>query len=189
MSIAQVSTRDRWLGAGFLIAAILFQALWLGLPAVFLSVALVVSYALWISTSWRVAPRLRAAFVLGILVFVGHAVEEFTTGFQLGLPALFGRAAWSDLQYVVFNAVWALVFIAAALTLRAGRSFPVFIVIFFAVAGGVGNGVLHLLLVLQRGGYFPGAWTALLCLAVGIWLLRLLYAPTPLGEPPASRSS
>lgn len=179
--------RARWLGAGFTVAAILFQAFWLGLPAVFLSVALVVSYGLWISTAWQVIPKLRIAFILGVLVFLGHAVEELLTGFRLALPTLFGRAPWSESQLVVFNGAWALVFGAAALTLRPGRPLSAFIVVFFAVAAGVGNGVLHLLLVLQRGAYFPGAWTAPFCLAVGIWLLRLLYASEPAGSRPPSR--
>lgn len=187
MSSAPLSTRDRWLGAGFVLAALLFQALWLGLPAIFLSVVLMVSYGLWVTTSWRVTPRLRVAFLLGILVFFVHFVEEFTTGLQRALPELFDRAAWSDPQFALFNGVWALVFMAAALTLRPGRSLPALIVLFFAIAGGVGNGVLHLLLVVQRGGYFPGAWTAPLCLAVGIWLLRLLYATEPLGSQRATR--
>ena len=52
-------------------------------------------------------------------------------------------------------------------------------VLFFAVAGGLLNGVGHLLLALQRGAYFPGAWTAPLALCVGIWLLWLLYARQP----------
>ena len=165
-----------------MIAAMVFQALWLGLPAVFLSVALLLSYGLWITTAWRVIPRLRFACILGIFIFLGHAAEEFLTGLQTALPAMFGRAAWSDTRYVVFNGAWALIFFAAALTIRAGRPLPVFIILFFAVAGGVGNGILHLLLVLWRGAYFPGAWTVPLCLAVGIWLLRLLYASEPIGN-------
>lgn len=164
------------MGAGFVVAAILFQTLWLGLPALFLSVALVVSYALWISTDWQITPRLRGAFILGILIFLAHVTEEFITGFQQALPGLFNRAPWTSTQYLVFNGVWALIFFASAITLRPGRQLPVFIILFFAVAGGVGNGVVHLLLVLQRGDYFPGAWTAVFCLAIGIRLLTLLYS-------------
>jgi hypothetical protein len=125
---------------------------------------------------------LRLAAGLGVLVFLAHVVEEYLTGFQAGLPALFGRDAWSTAQYLVFNGVWALVFGAAALTVRPGRSLPVLVILFLAVAGGVGNGVVHLLLVLQRGSYFPGAWTAPFCLAVGLWQLRVLYDRTGVGQ-------
>ena len=113
----------------------------------------------------------------GRRVFLAHVAEELLGGLHRALPDLFDRPAWSELRYLVFNGVWALVFLAAAITLRPGRPLPALIVLFFAFAGGVGNGILHLLLVLQQGAYFPGAWTAPLCLAVGVWLLRLLYGP------------
>lgn len=175
MSSVPIAMRTQWIGAGIVLAAILYQAFWLGLPAVFLSVALLVSYGLWICTTWHVIPKLRMAFTLAIVVFLGHAVEEFLTGFHHALPALFGRAPWSDRQFLVFNSSWALIFCMAAVAVRPMRRLPVLIILFFTVAGGVGNGVLHLLLVFQRGAYFPGAWTAPFCLGVGIWLLRLLY--------------
>jgi len=172
---AQVPPRARRLGAAFVAAAVLFQALWLGLPAIFLSLLLLVSYGLWLSASWRVTPRLRWVFALAILVFVAHVAEEYLGGIPRELPALFGRAPWSDAQYLVFNGVWFLVFVAAAVALRPGRSLPVLVVLFFAIAGGVGNGVLHTLLTLGRGEYVAGSWTAVLCLGVGVWLLGLLY--------------
>lgn len=176
MDAERVDIRARWLGGGFVLAAMIFQALWLGLPAIFLSAALVLSYWLWTSTSWHLHHRLRAVFIAAIILFLGHAVEEFIYGFPAALPALFGRDPWSDARYVVFNSLWALIFAGAAVTLRPGRHLSILIVLFFAVAGGVGNGVAHLLLVLRLGEYFPGAWTAPLLLVVGIWLLRLLYA-------------
>jgi len=177
-----VPMRDRWLAAGLVAAAILYQAVWLGLPGSFLSLMLVVSYGLWIGTEWQVSPRLQLAFVLGLAVMVAHVVEEYATGFATAAPALFGREPWSVGRWLTFNAVFGLVFWAAAVSLRRGRSLPAFVALFFAVAAGVGNGVVHLLIVLQRGAYFPGAWTAPLCLAVGVWLLWLLYAPRPLAE-------
>jgi len=177
MDAERVDIRARWLGGGFVLAAMIFQALWLGLPAILLSVALVLSYWLWTSTAWCIHRRLRAVFILAIILFLGHAVEEFISGFPAALPALFGRDPWSDARYVVFNSVWALIFTSAALTVRTGRPLSVLIILFFAVAGGVGNGVAHLMLVLRLDEYFPGAWTAPLLLVVGIWLLRLLYAP------------
>src|SRR6266576_267638 len=44
------------------------------------------------------------------------------------------------------------------------------VVLFLALAGGVGNGAGHLLLSVTQRGYFPGAATAPLCLLVGITL-------------------
>jgi Protein of unknown function with HXXEE motif len=169
------------MGGAFVAAAVLFQALLLGLPAIFLSVALLISYGLWLAGAWRVRRGLGLACWVGILVFFAHAAEEFTTGFQRSLPALFERLAWTDGQYLLFNGVWALLFITAALAVRPGRPLPVLVILFLAIGGGVGNGLAHLLLAVERGAYFPGLWTAPLCLAVGIWLLRLLYASPPAG--------
>lgn len=179
MSAQPISIQTRWLGAALAAAAIVFQALWLGLPAVFLSVAMLASYGLWIARGWTCVPRLRPVFGLAVATFLLHASEEFITGLQSSLPGLFGRPGWSDLQYLVFNLVWVLVFAAAAAQLKPGRDLPVLVALFFAVAGGVGNGTLHLALVLSQGHYFPGAWTAPLCLAVGVWMLRLLYCSKP----------
>lgn len=172
---AAIPLCTRCLGACLVAAGVLFQALWLGLPAIFLSLLLLVSYGLWLSTSWRVTPRLRWVFVLAVLVFVAHVTEEYLAGFQQELPALFGREAWTDARYLGFNSAWLLVFVAAAVTLRPGRSLPALVLVFFAVAGGMGNGALHLLATLGRGEYFAGSGTAVLCLGVGVWLLCLLY--------------
>lgn len=165
----------RWLGGLFVAAAVTFQALWLGWPASQLSLVLVIAYGMWCGSAWRVGPRLRPVFGLALLVFLAHVTEEHLMGVERALPELYGREPWSARRYLVFNGVWALVFAMAALGLRPGRALPALVVLFFAIAGGVGNGVVHLLLVLGRGGYVPGAWTAPLCLLVGVWLLRGLY--------------
>lgn len=187
MSSAPLSVRTRWLGAGIVLAGVLFQALWLGLPASLVSVGLVISYGLWTSSSWRFAPQLKVVSCLAVPVFLGHAAEEFLTGLQRDLPALIGRPHWSDGQFLMFNGAWAVVFGTAAVRVAVGRPLPVLIILFLAVVGGVANGVVHLLLVLQRGAYFPGAWTAPLCLVMGIWLLRLLYASELSGSRLTSR--
>jgi len=183
VSSSPVPMRDRWLVGGFIVLAILFQAVWLGLPGFFLSLMLPISFLAWIGTGWRVTPRLQVAFLLGLAVMVAHVAEEYATDFQVAVPALFGREPWSVDQWLTFNAVFGLVFWAAAVSLRPGRALPVFVVLFFALAAGVGNGIVHLSIALSRGAYFPGAWTAPLCLAVGVWLLWLLYAPRAEGLP------
>jgi hypothetical protein len=142
----------------------------------FVGIALVVAYALWLAGGWQVRPALQPVFALSILVFAAHVAEEFVTGFHREVPALFGRGPWSDTRYLAFNAVFVVIFLLAAATMRLVRALPLLALFCFAIAGGVGNGVMHLLLVIYRGGYFPGAWTALPCFAMGAWLLWLLYA-------------
>ena len=158
-----------------IVAGLLFQGVWLGRAAALLSVAFVIAYALWIGEAWSLGSRsLTATYSLALGIFLIHAGEEFLTGFQRRLPALVG-GYWTDTQFLVFNAAWFAAFVLAAWGLRRHRPLAVLIVLFFALGGGVGNGIAHLLLVVVQGGYFPGAWTAPLCLIVGIALLRQLF--------------
>lgn len=79
MPSAPLSVRTRWLGAGVVLAGVLFQALWLGLPAILFSVGLVTSCGLWVGSSWRFTPQLKVVFCIAVLVFLVHAAEEFLT--------------------------------------------------------------------------------------------------------------
>jgi hypothetical protein len=173
------SSRDRTLGGLIVVAGVLFQGLWLGRAAALLSVALVIAYAVWIGGTWNLAGQfLQPAYSVALVIFPLHACEEFLTGFQRRFPALVGDR-WTDTQFLVFNAAWLATFVFAAWGLRRRRPLAVLIVLFFALAGGVANGIGHLLLVAVQGAYFPGAWTAPLCLIIGTVLLRQLFTTPP----------
>jgi hypothetical protein len=170
------SSRNRVVGGLIVVAGVLFQSLWLGRAAALLSVALVIAYAVWIAGAWSLAGRsLEATYGAALVIFLLHASEEFLTGFQRRLPALIGDDRWTDAQFVIFNAVWFTTFALAGWGLRGRRPLAALIVLFFALGGGVGNGVAHLMLLAIQGGYFPGAWTAPLCLIIGTVLLRQLF--------------
>jgi hypothetical protein len=171
------SSRDRVVGGLMVVAGVSFQSLWLGRAATLLSVAFVIAYAVWIAGAWNLAGRsLESTYVAALVIFLLHASEEFLTGFQRRLPALVGDR-WTDSRFLVFNAVWFVTFVLAGWGLRRRRPLAALIVLFFALGGGVGNGIAHLVLVATQGGYFPGAWTAPLCLIVGAVLLRQLFTP------------
>ena len=175
----RLSSRDRMLGGLIVVAGVLFQGLWLGRAAALLSVALVIAYGVWIGEAWSLAGRsLQAAYGVALVIFPLHACEEFLTGFQRRFPALVGDR-WTDTQFLVFNAAWLTTFVLAAWGLHRRRPLAVLIVLFLALAGGVGNGIGHLLLAVAQRGYFPGAWTAPLCLIVGTVLLRQLFTTPP----------
>ena len=162
-------------GGLMVVVGVSFQTLWLGRAATLLSVALVIAYALWVRGRWSLASRsLQVTYVVALVIFLIHSLEEFVTGFQRRLPALVGDR-WTDTQFLVFNAVWFTTFVAAGWGLRRRHPLAALIVLFFALGGGVGNGTAHLVLVATQGGYFPGAWTAPLCLIVGTVLLRQLF--------------
>ena len=170
-----LSSRDRALGALIVVAGVLFQALWRGRAAALLSVALVIAYVAWGHGAWSFASRsLQPTYGVALAIFLLHACEEFLTGFQRRLPALVGDH-WTDRQFLVFNAAWFATFVVAGWALRQRHPLAVLIVLFFALGGGVGNGIAHLLLVVSQRGYFPGAWTAPLCLIVGAAVLRQLF--------------
>ena len=82
-----------------------------------------------------------------------------------------GGGPWSQRQFVVFNAVWLALFLAATLGV-AQRWRPAYVLTLFrAIGGGIGNGLGHIALAIQAGGYFPGLYTAPFALVVGIALL------------------
>jgi hypothetical protein len=67
------------------------------------------------------------------------------------------------------------VFVLAALGVYRRVPLAYLVVLFLALAGGVGNGAGHLLLSATQGKYFPGTATAPLCLLAGIGLLTKLF--------------
>lgn len=157
------------------VGGVLFQSLWLGRAAALLSVAFVIAYAVWGSGAWNLSSgSLQTTYGIAVVIFVVHASEEFLTGFQRQLPAFVGEH-WSDAQYLVFNAAWLMTFVVAGWGLRRHQPLAVLIVLFLALGGGVANGIAHVLLVVAQRRYFPGGWTAPLCLIVGIALLRQLF--------------
>lgn len=166
--------------AAGVVALIGAQSAWMGRAVVGLDVGLIVAFAFW-SRRGPVVPRARrhisSLFLVGIGVQALHFAEELATGFQKTLPAFFGYA-WSDARFAAFNLFWLAAFAAAALGLRRGWSAAALLVWFFALAGGIGNGVLHVAMGVARRGYFPGLLTAPFLFVIGVALLRRLLAAT-----------
>lgn len=113
-------------------------------------------------------------YLLAITVQRLHFTEEYLTGFQRQFPRLLGYE-WSDAQFVAFNMAWLAVFVAAALGVYRRVSLAYLVVLFLAVAGGVANGIGHLLVSATPGKYFPGLVTAPACLLAGAGLLTRLF--------------
>jgi hypothetical protein len=168
-----VKPRDRIVGAVFVLAVVATQVRWMGRATTVLSVGLVIAYLLWLATRWKNDPAaVLPLYLLAIAVQCMHFTEEFLTGFQRQFPMLTGYE-WSDAQFVTFNMAWLAVFVLAGLGIYRRMQLAYLVVLFLALAGGVGNGVGHLSVTQKR--YFPGAATAPLCLVVGIALLTRLF--------------
>jgi hypothetical protein len=173
-----VTSRDRILGAAFVLIAVAAQTWLLGRAVILLSVGLGIAYLIWAVGPWKNDPAaVLPMYLLAIVVQCVHFAEEFATGFQRQFPKLIGTE-WSDTRFVIFNLAWLALFVLAGVGIYQRMKLAYLAVLFLAVAGGVGNGAGHLLLCAWRGGYFPGAVTAPLCLLMGIALLTRLFNET-----------
>lgn len=173
--INKPSARDRYFGALFVLAAVAAQELAMGNAALLLSVGLVMAYVLWVGTRWADSPGdVLPMTLLAIAVQCVHFTEEYLTGFQCRFPLLMGYV-WSDARFLTFNMTWLAIFVLAALGVYRRVALAYLVILFLALAGGLGNGIGHLLLCVRQGGYFPGAITAPICLLVGIGLLAKLF--------------
>src|SRR5262249_51452601 len=148
-------------------------------PAIWgLNAGLIAAYALWVrrlDRPTRPDAVLAVIYLAAIGIQLAHFTEEYRSGFQRELPGLFGYQ-WSDAQFLTFNLLWLAAFALSALGVWRGRKLAYLVLWFFALVGGIGNGIAHVGLALARGGYFPGLFTAPLMLAAGIVLVRRLVA-------------
>lgn len=138
-----------------------------------LVVALGIAYAVWASRlAWGSTSRTLLAYGAALVAQCAHLVEEYRTGLYDAFPPVFGAEAWSSSRFLLFNLAWIGIFILGLFGLAQRQRWAYLIALFLAIGGGVGNGLGHLALVLVRGGYFPGAYTAVLVLVAGSVLLR-----------------
>jgi len=173
-----VTLWDRIAGAVFVFVVITAQSRWMGSAVILLSVGLVIAYLFWIAARWKNDPAaVLPMYLIAVVVQCLHFAEEYLTGFQRQFPKLIGYE-WSDARFVAFNVAWLAVFVLAALGIYRRAPLAYLVVLFLALAGGVGNGAGHLLLSATLGRYFPGLATAPLCLLAGIGVLSKLF-----GEP------
>lgn len=151
----------------------------MGRATIFLVVAMVVCYALWVRrTEWPPAETVVRVYALAVLVQCAHLVEEYLAGFYRVFPPVFGADPWSEQRFLIFNVVWLTIFVLAGVGLLRGRRVAYLVALFLAIGGGIGNGLGHLALSAREGGYFPGAYTGVLALLVGSLLAyRLMRKP------------
>jgi hypothetical protein len=134
----------------------------------------------------RRAVRMAAATAL---LQAGHFAEELATGFPVRFPDALGLAPWPPGFFVSFNLVWLAIWGASVQALARRRRAALFPLWFLGLAGAV-NGIVHPLLALRAGSYFPGLVSAPLLGVAGVWLLGRLWRVTAAGAssaaPPAS---
>lgn len=105
----------------------------------------------------KVAERDGAARALALAVVVQgvHFMEEAATGLHERLGGLLGLPGIPFSGFLVFNLVWLALWVASVPGLRSAQPAAIFAAWFLAIAG-MFNGILHPLLAVVQGGYFPG---------------------------------
>jgi hypothetical protein len=121
--------------------------------------------------------EIRLLTALTVVAQSGHFIEEYRAGFQLSFPQLFGLAAWTDSFFVAFNLAWIILWTLAIVLLPRWPGVAVFPVWFLAIAAML-NGLVHPLLAINAGGYFPGLWSSPVIAVLGFLLLRKLAVAT-----------
>lgn len=145
-----------------------------------LVIGLLVSYLLWISQAeWYPTREMLLAYAAAVFVQCLHLIEEYHTGFYSAFPPILGGQAWSPGRFLAFNLVWLVVFVAAGIGMTTARRAAFLVALFLGLGVGIANGLGHLALAAQRGGYFPGTYTSVLALFAGSALLRKLLRPGP----------
>lgn len=171
---ASISFEQNITAISFTMVMIIFNYWMLGIAVTILNFGLLVSYLFWKQRSWYLrTDQVLPLYLAGIALQVLHLGEEYLTGFQTALPAFVGDE-WSDSQFLIFNFIWIFIFISAAIGVFQKFTTAYLIVFFYAIMGGIVNGIAHPLLSIIQGNYFPGTFTALPALVVGVLLLRQL---------------
>lgn len=171
--------KDRMQAAFHVGSACVIILLTMGRATIPLVVTLAVCYTIWARRSvWPSAKSIIGVYAVAVVVQCAHVFEEYRTGFYRVFPPVFGADPWSARRFLVFNFVWLTVFLIAGFGLVRGRRGAYLVAMFLAIGGGILNGLGHLALSVREGGYFPGAYTGVLALAVGsILTYRLMLRP------------
>ncbi len=145
-----------------------------------LGLDLAAAAALWLTVSRGPARgtgqqirRTIAVATLALLAQAAHFGEEYLTDFGTRFPVRLGLAAWPQAFFVDFNLLWLAVWVFAIVGLKARLRITMFPLWFLAIAS-VANGIVHPLLAVAGGGYFPGLVTSPLVLVAGVILFRRL---------------
>jgi hypothetical protein len=146
--------------------------------------AMILALGCYFQTSYRHMPkpdRVLPVYLIALAIQFLHFTEEYVYGFHYRVTELMeGMPAFSANTFVIFNMIAYCLFLLAGVGMYKGLKFPMIIVWFFTCAATIGNGVLHPLLALRVGGYFPGLFTSFAYLIVGPMLfLRLWEGSNP----------
>ena len=125
--------------------------------------------------------RVLPLYLLALAIQFLHFTEEFVYGFHFRVTEILdGTPPFTANVFVAFNMIAYCVFLLSGLGMYKGMKFPMIVVWFFVIAATLGNAVLHPLLAVRVGGYFPGLFTSSAYLIIGpILFMRLREVRNP----------
>jgi hypothetical protein len=106
-----------------------------------------------------------------------HFVEELATGFHRRFPEFLSFEPWPAQFFVAFNVLWIVLWIVSVFGVRENVAAAYFPIWFLAIGMSL-NGLVHPLLALASGGYFPGLISSPVVGALGVVLCRRLWELT-----------
>ncbi len=141
--------------------------------------AMIVALVCYFLTSYREMPkpeRVLPLYMLALSIQFLHFTEEYVYGFHLKVGELMtGMPPFKTNTFVAFNMIAYCLFLLAGLGMYKEMKFPMIVVWFFVIAGVLGNAVLHPLLAVRVGGYFPGLFTSFAYWILGPILFMRLW--------------
>lgn len=123
------------------------------------------------------ALRLRPIAVASVVAQFLHFVEELANQFYLRFPELLGLATWPATFFVAFKVSWLVTWSVAIVAITKLPRLCAVALWFLAIAS-IANGVVHPMLSVLGGGYFPGWWSSVVVGILGIVLIRRLAPAT-----------
>lgn len=131
-------------------------------------------------------PRIRLASTGAILFQAGHFIEETLYQFYVRFPELLGLTPWSSKFFFAFNVFWLGAWSLAMVGINGFWRISSFALWFLAIAS-MANGIVHPVLALAIGGYFPGLWTSPFVGILGLVLFGVLSVGSDSGRVPAEQ--
>ena len=165
-----------------LLAFIGILGIWFGAPSIlvkwiFISgtlVTLVFYYVVIESSKGLNSDKLLPLYLIALSVQFLHFLEEYHGRLYDKLPQLFDFPSIDRDAFITFNLVAYSIFILGAIAIYLESKKFMLIPLFFILLGTMANGVLHSLISLWQGSYFPGLYTALIYLILGPMMIRIL---------------
>ena len=162
------------------IGLLYWTSLWVPVVLVFIP-GVLISCVFYFRTAYKKTPEpkiLLPLYLLALGIQFLHFAEEYITGFNVKIATLFGQSPYPIDKWLLFNMIAYFVFILGGIILYKRIKELMIIPLFFILMGVVFNGVIHVVVSIYLGGYFPGLYTAILYVLIAPVILKHFWQET-----------